>query len=300
MTPQIGTSTINCEFAGTKTFNIGFDKTNNATKDSDDDTTQVTIYVSNVVGATDVTVLSVIAAPQTDALFPVTFQKGDEKVYISSFSPGATFPNSTFLKFAKYMVYLSPAAVVDIGSVDIAEFNIFGTSNSDVSLSPDNVDGLTNGTPYYIVGAHKDDAGNIGYFDVTYNGAPSGPITPDFVFGLLSQDFECFVATATYGTPDAREVKTLRMFRNYLIEHHQTWAQPLIKFYYKHSPKLANFIRDSEILKSISRVILWGPIQFAKISLKHGMGYAMMVFWLPLILLIAVYRWWNVKIARRT
>ncbi|OQW54418.1 MAG: hypothetical protein A4S09_05945 [Proteobacteria bacterium SG_bin7] len=298
--PQtIGVTNAQCEFAGQKAFNVGIDKLNNATKDADDDTTQVTIYVSNVVGSTDVTVPSNVAAPQADALFPLTLKRGDEKVYISSFSPGSGFPNTNSgLRFNRYRLYYSTTPIADLALAGAADFDIIGTTSSDISLSPDNVDALTNGTPFYFVGAHIDQAGNMGYFDSTYNSGIG--ITPDFVFGLLSQDFECFVATATYGSPYTKEVKTLRMFRNYLLEHHRTWAQPLIKFYYEHSPRLANFIRDSEFLKSISRVILWGPIQFAKLSLEHGMSYAFMIFLLPLILLIAIYRWWNVKVVRRT
>ncbi|GAI16939.1 unnamed protein product, partial [marine sediment metagenome] len=58
----------------------------------------------------------------------------------------------------------------------------------------------------------------------------------------------CLIATACYGTPMAEEVKTLSAFRDrHLITN--PIGKTLIKFYYNHSPKVADFIRDKEHLK---------------------------------------------------
>jgi hypothetical protein len=65
----------------------------------------------------------------------------------------------------------------------------------------------------------------------------------------------CLIATACYGTPMAEEVKTLSAFRDrYLITN--PIGKTLIKFYYNHSPKVADFIRDKEHLKIIVRACL--------------------------------------------
>lgn len=302
-TATLGTVNATCEFAASTAFYVGIDKNNNGIKDTDDDVVSLTIVVNHAIGGADYTVGPSNALAASDCLFPITLQKGDGKVYLGPLPAVGTFPDSNLVPFDKYRFYISTVAITaatDQSILPFADLDIEGTS-SEYSVTPDYVDGLTNGTPHFFVTAQIDRAGNMGYF----NGL-TVPLseTPDFVFGLLSKDFECFVATATYGSPDAKEVLTLRKFRNYLIEHHQTWAQPFIKFYYKHSPKLANFIRDSETLKFISRILLWGPIKFAKLAMVHGMPYAMMIFLLPLILLIAIYwsfyRWWNVKVARRT
>lgn len=294
------TGNATCEFAGSAPFNIGIDKNANGIKDPDDDVVALTIIVNNAIGGQDYTVIK-NAQVASDCLYPMTLQPGDEKVYLGPLPAVGTFPDSNLVPFFKYRVYISSAPIdanTDISTLSLADLDVTGTT-SDYSISPDYVDGLENGIPHFFALAQVDKAYNVGYFTSPADNALL-TATPDFVYGLLSQDFECFVATATYGTPDAKEVKTLRRFRNYLIQHHRSWAFPLVKFYYKHSPKLASFIRDNEILKTGSRIILWGPIQFAKISLQHGMAYAFMIFLLPVILLIAIYRWWNVKIARRT
>jgi hypothetical protein len=290
-----------CEFAGTQAFYVGVDKDGNGIKDGQDDVVSLTIVVNNLIGGNDYTVAaSTITTNPGDAIYPIAVQAGDEKVYISSFTPGGSV-TSGLAPFIKYRLYFSNAAIaigsmIEMDSLGSADFKISGTG-SDVSLSPDYVDGLENGVQYFFVGAHVDQSGNIGYF--TDPGTLPLDAIPDFVYGLLSKDFECFVATATFGTPDAKEVITLRRFRNYLMQYHRDWAQPLIKFYYAHSPKLAAFIRDNEFLKTISRIILWPPIQFAKISLKHGMSYALMIFLLPILLLTILFRRWNAQARRR-
>lgn len=61
---------------------------------------------------------------------------------------------------------------------------------------------------------------------------------------------DCFIATACYGTPRAEQVKTLRAFRDrYLVK--VPIGRILIKLYYSHSPKVAEFIRKKESLKAI-------------------------------------------------
>ncbi len=65
----------------------------------------------------------------------------------------------------------------------------------------------------------------------------------------------CFVATACYGTPMAEEVKTLSAFRDrHLITN--PLGRAIAKFYKTHSPRVADFIRDKEELKSIIRACL--------------------------------------------
>jgi len=65
----------------------------------------------------------------------------------------------------------------------------------------------------------------------------------------------CFIATACYGTAMAEQVKILSAFRDrYLLPN--PVGQALVRFYYKYSPKVADFIRDNESLKAIVREFL--------------------------------------------
>ena len=70
----------------------------------------------------------------------------------------------------------------------------------------------------------------------------------------------CFIATACYGTTMAEEVKALCAFRDeYLLK--STAGRSLVRFYYRHSPKVADFIRDKDFLKKIGReslkLVIW-------------------------------------------
>ena len=70
----------------------------------------------------------------------------------------------------------------------------------------------------------------------------------------------CFIATACYGTSMAKEVKTLCTFRDkYLLK--SAAGRSLVRFYYRHSPKVADFIRDKDFLKKIGReslkLVIW-------------------------------------------
>ncbi|MFH0731978.1 MAG: PKD domain-containing protein [Candidatus Omnitrophota bacterium] len=65
----------------------------------------------------------------------------------------------------------------------------------------------------------------------------------------------CFIVTACYGTPQAQEVKILSQFRdNYLLTN--PLGTQLVQFYYKHSPKWAEYIKDKAVLKRAIRTLL--------------------------------------------
>lgn len=67
--------------------------------------------------------------------------------------------------------------------------------------------------------------------------------------------YNCAIATACYGTPLAEEVKSLSAFRDEHLLTNKT-GQALVRFYYKHSPRIADFIEDREFLKVILRSYL--------------------------------------------
>ncbi len=71
----------------------------------------------------------------------------------------------------------------------------------------------------------------------------------------------CFIATAAYGSPMHPYVETLRQFRDrYLLTN--SHGRAFVGFYYKHSPSIADVIRDSESLKTVTRVILIPVVMF--------------------------------------
>lgn len=72
----------------------------------------------------------------------------------------------------------------------------------------------------------------------------------------------CFIATAVYGTPMSDEVVILRQFRdNYLLRHKV--GKIFVKYYYEHSPHLANLISEYKILRFFVRYAILKPALFA-------------------------------------
>ena len=65
----------------------------------------------------------------------------------------------------------------------------------------------------------------------------------------------CFIATAAFGSPMAREVVALRGFRDkYLLRRDA--GKKFVDYYYRFSPKVAEFIKDKPLLKSLIRAFL--------------------------------------------
>ncbi len=62
----------------------------------------------------------------------------------------------------------------------------------------------------------------------------------------------CFIATAAYGSYDADDVKTLRIFRDRCLLTNK-WGTLFVKFYYRFSPPIAHYIEKKEPLKTIVR-----------------------------------------------
>lgn len=84
----------------------------------------------------------------------------------------------------------------------------------------------------------------------------------------------CFIATAAFGSYQEHHVWILRQFRDrYLLTN--PVGRSFVNWYYKHSPKYASMIAQSELLRTITRTALMPVYGVAFITLKLGM-----LFWL--------------------
>jgi hypothetical protein len=77
----------------------------------------------------------------------------------------------------------------------------------------------------------------------------------------LQKSSSCFIATAAYGTPMAREINTLRRFRDSKMEPNSVGCY-LIKLYYSTSPPLARVISRSKNMRAFVRMNLKQIIRF--------------------------------------
>lgn len=71
--------------------------------------------------------------------------------------------------------------------------------------------------------------------------------------------WECFIATAAYGTDTAKEIDILREFRDAVLLPNSLGAE-FVSLYYKTSPPIANFVSQHEVLRTAVRVGFVDPI----------------------------------------
>ena len=87
-------------------------------------------------------------------------------------------------------------------------------------------------------------------FDLTIGGGSSLP---------LPLPFDCFIATAAYGTDTAEEIKVLREFRDAVLMPNRAGAA-FVSLYYLVSPPVAEVIARHEFLRTVLRSGLIDPV----------------------------------------
>lgn len=199
---------------------------------------------------------------------------GDEKLYIppDDFKTPGTFPKkeSTGLEYTK-LVFLyekmpSPSSPDDFSAVTNASNSILLSVDTTGGVERDFLDGLENDQKYCFRMASHDTTGVISYFTPD---AQSHCELPSEVIGLLS-DKKCFIATAAFGSGLDPHVTTFRKFRNEFLLP-SFLGRFLVRSYYRLSPPMAAFIAKSEILRTLTRGILWPLLGFVEVSLAWGL-----------------------------
>ncbi|MEA1871892.1 MAG: CFI-box-CTERM domain-containing protein, partial [Chloroflexota bacterium] len=89
----------------------------------------------------------------------------------------------------------------------------------------------------------------------------------EFTTGETTTPSFCFIATAAYGTPMAKEVQILREFRDgYLLTN--PLGQALVDLYYRVSPPIAEFITEHPSLKPIVRTGLVPAVAMSTVAVN--------------------------------
>jgi len=107
-------------------------------------------------------------------------------------------------------------------------------------------------------------------------GSPDAPVGGEFLVvlqdgsGASGAKKDCFIATAAYGSSLAPEVEILRVFRDTTILPSRV-GQRLVNWYYRTSPRLANWIERRPFARMIVRILILSPILvILKAVLTHG------------------------------
>ncbi|MGB9700955.1 MAG: CFI-box-CTERM domain-containing protein, partial [Thermodesulfobacteriota bacterium] len=89
----------------------------------------------------------------------------------------------------------------------------------------------------------------------------------------------CFIATAVYGSPIAKEITILREFRDRFLLNNDL-GRKIIDLYYRYSPSLARFISQNEKLRSTARLLMYPliGISYGLIRYPLSMFISMIIF----------------------
>jgi uncharacterized repeat protein (TIGR01451 family)/fimbrial isopeptide formation D2 family protein/uncharacterized repeat protein (TIGR02543 family) len=100
----------------------------------------------------------------------------------------------------------------------------------------------------------------------------------------------CFIATAAYGTPMAKEIQILREFRDkYLLTN--PVGRAFVDFYYKTSPPIAKFITEHPILKPIVRAGLVPAVAMSTIAINTTPAEKAAIVGLLVLVSVALAVW---------
>jgi hypothetical protein len=94
-----------------------------------------------------------------------------------------------------------------------------------------------------------------------YDGTVVGGTTLQFTTDTPSPSGSggCFIATAAYGTPAAKQIDVLRKFRDIVLLKSTVGSQ-FVALYYQLSPPIADFIAGNSFLSTLVRELLVDPI----------------------------------------
>lgn len=256
------------------------------------DTQKYTVYLRAVDGSTAPIPTDCSSSDATGSEF-CAFEvfPGDAKVFVNEgIVRGAAGPSDfNSIKWKALRVYYkSYTGTPDFSTLtpataDYQDLEITSKDSVSVKIADPRVTGLTNDLTYMFRIASVDEANNVsGFFTTSTKVAQPGEVV-----GLLDGT-DCFIATAAYGSKWSPSVQILRQFRSEVLLS-SSLGQKFVQFYYRNSPKVAAYIADNELLKSLVRFTLTPFVWVAQLILWLGAPLFFGLF-LFLILMAVIVR----------
>ncbi|MCB0376904.1 MAG: hypothetical protein KDD33_00300 [Bdellovibrionales bacterium] len=296
----LGVSSCSSSAASTKRIRVGFDSSTDSDDTIDDYSTQIELGLSVInSGASPATFCeSTVSYSGLSACNFIAYP-GDGKVFIEDVKAPSSFPGitSSDVDFSSIRIYYAERTLPNTQTASSKDFKVSSNSSTGfqtLGLSDNTIEGLNNGSEYWFRMASIDEAGNVGYFTSISNTVASlntecfdttstdawqqncHIASPSKVVGLLEEEFDCFITTATYGTPFRPKVKTFRKFRNRILKR-SSLGRLLIQTYYTVSPPIAKWIRNHPKSKAVFRVVLW-PLWAAAGLALHFTSHLAFIF----------------------
>ena len=297
-----------CSTNGYGSFRIGID-VNNDGFNKDEDSAEYGTITFQAHAASSISA-SACGTDGAEGVCGIVASPGDEKVVIDSVQTLGNYPAVTGINLTAVRVFYGttfPTNPQGEAGEAYADLTV-GTDSLGYFLDNNKITGLTNDTLYFFRPASVDQAGNVGFFvpDSTItaacdNVASVGAITiandlncpyaamPSEVFGILEEDFNCFVATAAYGSAWHQNVADLRRFRDLYLKTSQIGRQ-FIEIYYTYGPYAAKAIAQTPEARAIARAVLIPFWFFAHLILHLGPPLALTVILFGLIFLILILK----------
>lgn len=167
-------------------------------------------------------------------------------------------------------------------------FKTFNVDDGTISDSAVSSSAITNGDTYCFIYGTRNQVGNIYRFVNDGVVAATACVIPSEVVGIL-EDKSCFILTAAFGSDMAPEVQMFREFRNkFLLTN--SFGKWFVRNYYAYSPPMADMIAHSEVLKIITRGVLYPILGFAKLALAIGFWLSLSAIFVALMGLFIVFK----------
>ena len=148
------------------------------------------------------------------------------------------------------------------GEPDLDGYRVYyGTSSGNYTASVDIgnnthcvISNLEQGVTYYFAATAYDSEGNESGFsdEIVYAVPAAVSPSPGSSSDGGGSGGGCFIATAAYGSYLAPEVMVLRQFRDHVLLANVP-GRAFVRFYYRVSPPIADFVRKHEVLRLLTR-----------------------------------------------
>ncbi len=251
-TLSVSNASLSRGFTDTNTFRVEFRPTGTAESASPTATTTYVIIVDQT-------------AP--DAPKGVQAQGADEAILVTWDAPGRS--NNEVID--GWLVSYSTESFADLTTQQAT-----AQPSQRVSTNEALVEGLQNGKQYYATVRAVDWVGKTSDFPRNAQGeiveTLAQPVTTVTLADLAGENGGCFIATAAYGSYEEAHVRILRQFRDRVLLGHAP-GRAFVSFYYRVSPPIADWIRESETARAAVRIGLLPLIAFSYAVLHPAAGW---------------------------